>query len=247
MPESNMTGRFGRAGFHDFYLGCDPATHQDKFYGAGRGGYYVHDVTDPTTPKLLTSITGSAGIEFGHTFTPTPDGQFAVTETEYQFAPLRIFDLRPGLEGKVQSITKPVGAWTADWHDLSHNHEIRWPYVFVSAYEDGLQIFNMSDPANPVTVGWYYTCQCKHMSGFGGLPDWVGTSVENGAFGIDIRNYDGLIMISDSNTGVWFFRMDGFEGWNGKDWGMPNISSVQDYDHGPPGAGSAKKMAQAGH
>jgi hypothetical protein len=29
--------------------------------------------------------------------------------------------------------------------------------------------------------------------------------------------------------------MDGFNGWNGKDYGMPNISSVQDYDHGPTG------------
>ena len=58
-----------------------------------------------------------------------------------------------------------------------------------------------------------------------------------GAFGIDIRNRDGLIMISDSNTGVWFFRMDGFNGWNGHDWGVPNVSSVQDYDHGPEGAG----------
>ena len=38
------------------------------------------------------------------------------------------------------------------------------------------------------------------------------------------------------NTGVWFFRMDGFNGWNGHDWGMPNISSVQDYDHGPEGS-----------
>jgi hypothetical protein len=57
-----------------------------------------------------------------------------------------------------------------------------------------------------------------------------------GAFGIDVRNRDGLIMISDSNTGVWFFRMDGFNGWNGHDWGVPNVSSVQDYDHGPEGA-----------
>jgi hypothetical protein len=219
--------RMGRYGYHDFYLAYDPATHQDKFYGAGRGGYYVYDVTDVTQPKLLTSITGTAGVVNGHTFTPTPDGKYAITETEYQYAPLRIFDLQPGLDGKVQAITKPIGAWTADWRDLSHNHEIRWPYVFVSAYEDGLQVFNMIDPANPVTVGWYYTCQCQHETGFGGIPAWNGTSVENGAFGIDIRNYDGLIEISDSNTGV------------------PNISSVQDYDHGPPGSGGPKKMAQA--
>jgi hypothetical protein len=237
VPEAVETNsRMGRFGYHDFYVGYDPATHQDKFYGAGRGGYYVYDVTNPTAPKLLTSITGSAGIQFGHTFTPTPDGAFAVTETEYQYAPLRLFDLRPGLEGKVQAITRPIGAWTADWHDLSHNHEIRWPFVFVSAYEDGLQVFSMYDPTHPVSVGWYYTCGCAHEQGFGGPPLWVGTSVMQGAFGIDIRNYDGLIMISDSNTGVWFFKMDGFNGWNGNDWGMPNISSVQDYDHGPPGS-----------
>ena len=106
----------------------------------------MYDITDITQPKLLTSITGLAGVEYGHTFTPTPDGRFAVTETEYQYAPLRIFDLSPGLDGKVQAVTQPIGAWTADWHDLSHNHEVRWPFVFVSAYEDGLQIFSMYDP-----------------------------------------------------------------------------------------------------
>jgi hypothetical protein len=177
-----------------------------------------------------------AGVEYGHTFTPTPDGRYAVTETEYQYAPLRIFDLKPGLDGKVQAITQPIGAWTADWHDLSHNHEVRWPFVFVSAYEDGLQIFSMYDPTNPTTVGWYYTCECAHQHGFGGLPQWEGTSVEQGAFGVDVRNRDGLIMISDANTGAWFFKMDGFNGWNGHDWGMPNVSSVQDWDHGPEGA-----------
>ena len=25
-------------GYHDFYVGYDPATHQDRFYGAGGGG-----------------------------------------------------------------------------------------------------------------------------------------------------------------------------------------------------------------
>src|SRR5579862_5227681 len=30
--------RMGRYGYHDFYIAYDPATHQDKFYGAGRGG-----------------------------------------------------------------------------------------------------------------------------------------------------------------------------------------------------------------
>jgi len=156
-----------------------------------------------------------------------------VTETEYQYAPLRIFDLKPGLDGKVQTVTQPIGAWNADWHDLVHNHEVRWPFVFVSGYEDGLQVFSMYDPTHPVSVGWYYTCQCAHEIDPDGSDRW---GVDQGAWGIDVRNRDGLIMISDGDTGAWFFKMDGFNGWNGHDWGMPNISSVQDYDHGPEGA-----------
>ena len=80
-------------GYHDFYIGYDPATRQDKFYGAAGGGYYIYDVTHIGTeePKLITSIVGPAGVGRGHTFTPTLDGKYAVTETEYQWAPLRIF------------------------------------------------------------------------------------------------------------------------------------------------------------
>ncbi len=235
IPGGTATSGGMGGGYHDFYLGYDVGTHQDKLYGAGSGGYYVFDITKPENPALLYTITGAAGMPSGHTFTPSPDGKYAVTETEYQFAPLRIFDLRPALEGKTQNIRTPISAWTADWQDLAHNHEVRWPYVFVSAYEDGLQVFNMIDPKHPKTVGWYFTCECEHETGFANDPakGWRGNSIFNGAFGIDVRNADGLIVISDMETGLWTFRMDGFKGWNGADWNVPNISSVQDWDNGP--------------
>jgi hypothetical protein len=234
VPIPGTTSSTVGGNYHDFYIGYDPAVSKDKFYGAGLGGYYVFDVTKPETPALMFSITGASGIARGHTFTPTPDGKFAVAEAEYQFAPLRIFDLRPALEGKTQNINRPIAGWTADWQDLPHNHEVRWPYVFVSAYEDGLQVFNMIDPKHPKTVGWFYTCECEHENGFGGVtPPYRGPSVDNGAFGVDVRNADGLVVISDMETGLWVFKMDGFNSWNGNDWNMPNISSAQDWDNGP--------------
>lgn len=228
----------GNFGYHDFQVYYDPNTHQDKFYGAGRGGAFVYDISKigREEPKLVTQIVGASGISSAHTFTPTPDHKYAVVETEYQFAPLRIFDLQPGLEGKVNAITQNVGAWQADWRALSHNHEVKWPYVFVSAYEDGLQVFNMADPSQPHTVGWYFTCSCTHMKGFGGVPQFYGNSVFQGAFGVKVRNYDGLIVISDTFSGFWAFKLEGFDGWNGHDWSMPNISSSQDWDNGPEGA-----------
>ena len=140
---------------------------------------------------------------------------------------MRIFDLKPALDGEVSNINQPIGAWTADWQNLVHNHEVRWPYVFVSGYLDGLQVFSMMDPANPVTVGYYDTYLGGRVEGR--------TGEFNGAFGIDVRNEDGLIVISDMSTGFWTFRMEGFEGWNGEDWGVPDVSSAQKWDEGPAG------------
>ncbi len=234
VPNPTPFKQLGAGGYHDFYVAFDPATNQDKFYGAGLGGYSTWDVTHPEAPKQLFTIT-SLGMDLAHTFTPSPDGRYAVTETEYQYTPLRIWDLQAGQSGKTQNIDEPISAWTADWRDLSHNHEVRWPFVFVSAYEDGLQIFSLEDPKHPKTLGSFYTCVCEHEKGFGGTPDngYQGTSVMQGAFGVDVRNYDGLVAISDMRSGLWLFKFDGFDSWNGHEHGMPNISSVQDWDHGP--------------
>jgi hypothetical protein len=107
-------------------------------------------------------------------------------------------------------------------------------------------VFDLKNPAAPHTDGYYFTCGCTHMHGFGGSPDngWESTiSVEQGAFGVDVRNYDGLAALSDMRTGLWLFRLKGFNGWNGKDYGQPNISSVQDFDHGP----AAQATSGTGH
>ena len=64
-----------------------------------------------------------------------------------------------------------------------------------------------------------------------------------GAWGVDVRNADGLIVISDQDTGFWSFKMDGFDGWNGHQWGVPNVSSAQDWDNGPEGAPKPQKVS----
>ncbi len=204
--------------YHDFYAAWHPDSAEDRFYGGGAGGYYIYDITDVENPELRITLTGINGVSYGHTFTPDPTGRYVIAETEYQYAPLRIFDLKPALDGEKTNINQPISAWTANWENLSHNHEVRWPYVFVSGYLDGLQVFSLMDPENPQTVGYYDTI----TSDEGGVMD--------GAFGVDVRNADGLIVLSDGSTGIWTFRMEGFSGWNGEDWGVPNISSVQKWN-----------------
>jgi len=222
IPVPEETGG-ARASYHDFYAGYHTETETDRFYGGGSGGYYVYDITDLQNPELLVTLTGIGGVSRGHTFTPGPSGRYVIAETEYQYAPLRIFDLAPALEGERTNISQPISAWTSNWQHLPHNHEVRWPYVFVSSYLDGLQVFSMMDPANPTTVGTFDT--------FTGHPTGGGEGgVMNGAFGIDVRNEDGLIVISDLMTGFWSFRMEGFNGWSGEEWGVPDESSAQKWD-----------------
>ena len=223
VPLPGVAGQDERStSYHDLYAAFHPETGQDRFYGGGTGGYYVYDISDLQNPRLEISLTNVNGIEWGHTFTPGPNGRYAVAEVEYQYAPLRIFDLKPALDGKVRNISEPISAWTANWKHLAHNHEVRWPYVFVSGYLDGLQVFTLEDPENPQTIGYYDT--------YLGPPTYEWIEVINGAFGVDVRNADGLIVISDMTTGFWTFRMDGFNGWNGENWGVPNISSVQEWE-----------------
>jgi hypothetical protein len=52
--------------------------------------------------------------------------------------------------------------------------------------------------------------------------------------------------MSDMRSGLWLFRLKGFNGWNGRDVGMPNISSVQDYDHGPVVSASGGAAPRSG-
>jgi hypothetical protein len=221
VPDSDV-GRGASSSYHDFYVGYHPDTGEDRFYGGGTGGYYIYDVSNLQDPQLRITLTGISGVSYGHTFTPSPDGRYVIAETEYQYAPLRIFDLQPALDGGQTNIRNPISAFTADWRHLVHNHEVRWPFVFVSGYLDGLQIFNLQDPVNPQTVGYFDT--------YIGPPNTDRYSQFNGAFGVDVRNADGLIVISDMSTGLWTFKMQGFDGWNGEQWGHPDISSAQKWD-----------------
>jgi len=225
VPMPNAEPGVGR-GYHDIHVEYDVTTAQDRFYGAGNGGFYIFDVTHPDSPSLITAIPviNTVPAQRAHTIVPTPDGRYVVTQMEVQFSPLMIFDLKPVFDKTVDNVSIPVGVWAADWHDLPHNHQVRWPYVFDAAYEDGLQVIDIRDPTNPKTAGWAYTCGCRHMTGYVDEEHIHGPSVFSGAMELDVRNADGLIVLSDLNTGFWAFRMDGFTHWEARAHGAPSAS-----------------------
>ncbi len=223
LPESVVNVDYG---YHAMTAQWHADSETDRLYAAGAGGYYVFDITNPADPSLITEV-NSAAVQIGHAVSATPDGTHLVTAAGYRTAPMRIFDLRPALEGTVPRVRVATGAWTADWRNLAENHELRWPFVFTAAMDDGLQVFNMMNPVEPYTVGYYDTWDGPRAS----LANE--RTHRNGAWDVEVRNHDGLIAVTDVNTGLWLFRMEGFEGWDGRGWGFANVSTVQDWDNGP--------------
>ena len=213
-------------GYHAMAAQWHADSETDRLYAAGAGGYYVFDITDPANPSLITGVS-SAAVQIGHAVSATPDGSHLVTAAGYRTAPMRIFDLRPAFEGTVPRIRVAAGAWTANWRNLAENHELRWPFVFTASMDDGLQVFNMMNPFEPYTVGSYRTWDGPQAS----ISDE--RTHRNGAIDVDVRNHDGLIAVTDANTGLWLVRMEAFEGWDGRGWGFANVSTVQDWDLGP--------------
>lgn len=214
------------SGFEAVFAGYEPESGQDRLYGAGSGGYYVYDFSNPANVRLLVSIS-SAAVQRGRAVTPTPDGRYVVTAAGYRTAPLRVFDLQAALDGDLPRIRTAVGAWTANWRNDYTDLQMRWPFLFAAALEDGVQVVNIRDPLNPYTDAYYRTTL--------GEPDAGLSAPPRGVFRISVRNHDGLIVASDLDTGFWAFYLEAFSGWHGHAWGVPHMSSAQDWENGPDG------------
>ena len=216
-------------GYETFMAAFHGETETDRFYGAGAGGYHVYDITDTDSVKYATSAMPAA-VRRGLSVSPSADGRYLVTTAEYRTAPVRIYDLDPVFSKDVSVVRVADGAWADNWRAFHLSHETRWPYVFVAAAEQGLQVFNARDTAEPYTVGSFSTSALEQ----GSVND--SASDVGGAVAIDVRNHDGLIAVGDRQTGVWLLELDAFDNWDGRGWGYPNISSAQDWLNGPDGS-----------
>ena len=79
---------------------------------------------------------------------------------------------------------------------VPHNLIIRDNFVYVSYYCDGLQVFDISNPNNPIKVGYYDTYPSIYCSGF------------KGNWGVDPQLPSGIILVSDVQSGLFILEFD---------------------------------------
>jgi hypothetical protein len=137
----------------------------DTLYASsGYNGLWVYDFkTDPSQPQVLNSISSGG---YNHNCWPTTDGQYLYyTEEIPNGRPIQIVDLH-NLTNPMSSeielvgngfldILEPVGANGV--RSIPHNVYIKDSLLFDSQYEDGLLVYNISNPTEPQLVAYYDT------------------------------------------------------------------------------------------
>lgn len=93
-------------------------------------------------------------------------------------------------------LTQPtiVGKWTSNNRTIDHNGFVKGNRYFMSNYERGLTILDISDPINPQEVGYFDTFPSSDNPSF------------NGAWGTYPYLPSGNILISDINSGLYIVK-----------------------------------------
>ncbi len=139
---------------HDSYVRGDTL-----YASSGNDGYCIYDMRDYTAPKFLAAESTGG---YNHNSWITTDGRYAYyTEEVPQGLPIRIVDLQKLGTGEI----KMVGSFLDNLLDptaiekkaIAHNLYIRDNLLYVSQYEDGLLVYDISKPLQPVLRAFYDT------------------------------------------------------------------------------------------
>lgn len=87
-----------------------------------------------------------------------------------------------------------VGQWTGPTRAIDHNGFVRGNRYYMSNYERGLTVLDITDPANPETVGFFDTYTPSNNAGF------------NGAWGTYPFLPSGNILVSDIGSGLYILK-----------------------------------------
>jgi hypothetical protein len=137
------------------------------------------------------------------------EGSATLRALEPSWGVLRVFDANTGVQvakfdavDNVHTYPPPEGFWSI------HNNEVRGDRSYASWYTNGVVALDLSPlndamPHDPVMVGQFLPAGApSHVPGF--IPSNVPV-----VWGVAIRESDGLIFVSDINSGLWIVRPTG--------------------------------------
>tara|TARA_Y100001978_G_scaffold102554_1_gene91772 strand:+ start:886 stop:2235 length:1350 start_codon:yes stop_codon:yes gene_type:complete len=175
--------KFDDVGYvHDIYV-----KDNIGYLNAGDNGLFIVDFSNTSSPQIIGSLTEYPDKGYNHS------GWLDSTGNTYIFA-----DENHGYEMKICDVSNPneINVNTTflsnvDSESIAHNLIIKDNYVYVSHYHDGLYIWDISDPSNPVVAGNFDTYLPEDHSSY------------RGAWGVYPLLPSGNILVSDMQAGLF--------------------------------------------
>ncbi|HIO67251.1 MAG TPA: choice-of-anchor B family protein [Flavobacteriales bacterium] len=174
-------------GRHDIYVRNDTAYLND-----GNQGFFVVDFETPGNPISLGSLTSYIDSGYNHSGWLSDDGSVYALADENFGHSIKLLDVS---DLSNMSVLSTISSGVAPL-SIPHNLIIKGSILYASYYNDGLYIFNIADPLNPVGTGYYDTSAEPHVDGN-----------YRGAWGVYPSLPSGLILVSDMQNGL--FVLDG--------------------------------------
>jgi choice-of-anchor B domain-containing protein len=176
---------------HDLSVRNDTA-----YMNNGYDGLKVVDFTNPTMPVVLAAMPNYPQQGYNHSCWLTENGDYLAMCDETRNKSCKMVDVRNLGNVGVVSLFRSALLGPADSTSIPHNPLIVGNYVCVSYYHDGVQIWDISNPAAP-----------QHAAGYDTWPNNVNYNDYYGAWGVYPFLPSGTVLGSDVHNGLFVFRV----------------------------------------
>jgi len=175
----------------DGYL-HDVCIHEDVLYGCGIyvDRIYAFNISDKTNPQLIHEW---SGIPSAHACWVSDDGNTLFTGSETVNGHIMSWDVSFIETGNVNLLDEWLPLNGENWS--AHNLFVKGNYLYISYYVYGLQVLDISDPANLFNVGFYDT-----------LEETEGMSIYSGVWGVFPFFSSNRIIMSDRVNGLYILE-----------------------------------------
>jgi choice-of-anchor B domain-containing protein len=209
-----LLGTVSNPGFftvHEAYVKNDTA-----YCANGVNGLWIYDLTNPSSPVPISVLDIYPEKGYNHSAWLTDDGRYMAFTDENHGKGVKIYDVTDKSDPVFKSIFRSNFLNVADPQSengsVAHNPYIANDLLLISYYHEGVQAYDISDPANPELIGYFDT-----------HPQNTSYYSYNGCWGLYPFLPSGNIIASDIANGL--FIIDGSQIFNSVD-DIPQNSSV---------------------
>ena len=186
---------------HDAYVRNDTA-----YLNCGNDGFRIVDfhyldLPGNISPIELASLTSYPDAGYNHSGWLSNDGNIYAMQDENHGYDVKILDVSDFNNISILS-TFNTGIST---QSMAHNGIIKDNLLYIAYYHDGLRIFDISNPSNPIETCFFETYLCGDHNSY------------KGAWGVYPYLSSENIIISDMQSGLFIINCDVNESWNCED------------------------------